>query len=68
MSATNPESNTTSYTYDLAGNVMTRTDPNNTIMMITGYDALNRPLGGELFTRDGYVIEWSVQRDGNAQC
>ena len=42
ISATNPESNTTSYTYDNNGNVLTRTDANNTVTTFSGYDGLNR--------------------------
>lgn len=45
LSATNPESGTVTYTYDAAGNVRTRTDANNTVTTVTGYDGLNRPLG-----------------------
>ncbi len=45
LSATNPESNTVTYTYDAAGNVKTRTDANGTVTTVTGYDGLNRPLG-----------------------
>ncbi len=45
VSATNPESNTTTYTYDNNGNLKKRTDANNTTMTIAGYDGLNRPTG-----------------------
>jgi RHS repeat-associated protein len=45
ISATNPESGTTTYTYDNNGNLRTRTDANGTTMTVAGYDGLNRPTG-----------------------
>ena len=51
LTATNPESGTISYTYDLAGNVLQKTSPaaNQTGSAVTTisacYDALNRPTG-----------------------
>jgi YD repeat-containing protein len=43
QSATNPESGTTSYTYDDNGNLHTRMDTNGSVATYA-YDALNRPL------------------------
>ncbi|MDP9055105.1 MAG: RHS repeat protein [Acidobacteriota bacterium] len=43
LTATNPESGTTTYTYDNNGNLKTRTDANGTTMTVAGYDGLNRP-------------------------
>ncbi len=45
MSASNPESGTTTYQYDNNGNLLKRTDANGTIMTVAAYDGLNRPTG-----------------------
>jgi RHS repeat-associated protein len=42
LSAANPESGTVSYVYDNNGNVTKRTDANNTVTNLSGYDGLNR--------------------------
>jgi RHS repeat-associated protein len=42
-SSTNPESGTTSYQYDVAGNVAQKTDANGVITTYCPYDSLNRP-------------------------
>jgi YD repeat-containing protein len=57
VSASNPESGTTSYTYDNNGNVLTRTDANNTKMTVAAYDGLNRPTGATAGTA---AISYSV--------
>ncbi len=43
MSASNPESGTTSYAYDNNGNVTQRTDANQTVTAVSNYDGLGRP-------------------------
>jgi len=43
QSAWNPESGTTSYTYDNNGNVLTRQDANENVTTWSSYDGLNRP-------------------------
>ncbi len=43
QSAWNPESGTTSYTYDSNGNVLTRTDANENVTTWHSYDGMNRP-------------------------
>jgi YD repeat-containing protein len=57
VSASNPESNTTTYTYDSNGNLLTRTDANNTKMTVAAYDGLNRPTGA---TAGAAAISYSV--------
>ena len=43
IAATNPESGTVSYTYDYAGNLLTKTDARHRTATYNGYDGLNRP-------------------------
>jgi RHS repeat-associated protein len=59
QSATNPESNTVSYTYYNNGNLYQRTDANGTVATMT-YDAVNRPTGISYTTASPAVATPSV--------
>ena len=70
-SSTNPETGTTTYVYDAAGNLQTKTAPapnaaassSLTVTTNYGYDALNR-LISKTFTSDSYQTPWTCFQYG----